>query len=197
MSDLSLFSLVDSEVTGGTICGLKQVSPKLQQLMVALGLWPADGWSGNIAPKVSRDPSSAFCCGVSLGLESDAVGGSSWTVKGCALPAGTIRSWLVMVAAFTPQPNSSWVPGCTRVLRPRSLQAAQSPAASSSPLVGAELPCPPPMVEVVLQDLVGAVPCLPSLGCLLVTCRVMFRLRKHYSDLQVLQAPTGGGGCPM
>ena len=76
MSGLALFSLVDSEVTVGTICDLKQISPKLQKLVVALGLWPADGWSGNTAPKVSGDPSAACCCGVSLGLESNAVGGN-------------------------------------------------------------------------------------------------------------------------
>lgn len=76
MSGLAPFSLVDSEVTGRTICGLKQVSPKLQQLVVALGLWPADGWSGNMAPNVSGHPSSACCWGVSLGLEGDAVGGN-------------------------------------------------------------------------------------------------------------------------
>lgn len=63
MSDLAPFSLVDSEVTAGTMCGLKQVSPKLQQLVVALGMWPADGWSGNTAPKVNGDPSAACCCG--------------------------------------------------------------------------------------------------------------------------------------
>lgn len=76
MSVLALFSLVDSEVTEGTICGLKQVSPKLQHFVVALGLWPADGWSGNTAPKVSGDLSTACCCGVSLGLEGGAVGGN-------------------------------------------------------------------------------------------------------------------------
>lgn len=76
MSGSAPFSLVDSEVTGGTICGLKQVSLKLQQLMVALGLWPADGWPGNTAPKVKGDLSATCCCGVSLGLESNAAGGN-------------------------------------------------------------------------------------------------------------------------
>lgn len=67
-----------------------------------------------------------------------------------------------------------------------------SPAASPSPLVGAGLPGPPPVVEVILQDLKGLVPCPPLPGCVLVTCGVMFRLGKHHSDLQVLQALAGG-----
>lgn len=81
------------------------------------------------------------------------------------------------------------------MLRSHSPRAVQSPAASSSNLVGAHLTClpPPPVVEVILQDLKGLVPCPPLLGCILVTCRGMFRLTKHQSDLEVLQAPTGGG----
>jgi len=75
MSSLAPFSLADSEVTGGTICGLKQVSPKLQRLMLVVDLWPAGGWSGNTAPKVHEDQSAACCFGVSLGLEGDAAGG--------------------------------------------------------------------------------------------------------------------------
>lgn len=96
-----------------------------------------------------------------------------------------------------PNPAGCWVPGgrCTHVLRSHSPRAVQSPAASSSNLVGAHLTClpPPPVVEVILQDLKGLVPCPPLLGCILVTCRGMFRLTKHQSDLEVLQAPTGGG----
>ena len=142
MSVLALFSLVDSEVTRGTICGLKQVSPKLQQLMVALSLQPADGWSGNIAAKVSGDLSAACCCGVSLGLESSSVGGNqildseglrpacwhhSVTARGggsphrlpsCVTqpgpnPAGCWGSqWWVPLCATTPLTASSAVPCC-------------------------------------------------------------------------------------
>lgn len=83
--------------------------------------------------------------------------------------------------------------GCTCAPRPRSLQAVQFPTASSSCLVSADLRCPPPVLEVVLQDLKGLLPRPPLLGCVLVTRGVMFRLGKHHSDLQVLQALTGGG----
>lgn len=83
MSHLTTLSLVDSVVTVETICSLKQVSLKLQQLLVALGLWPAGGRSGNRAPKVSKDPSTASCCGARLYLESNAVGGNQiWDSEG-------------------------------------------------------------------------------------------------------------------
>lgn len=125
---------------------------------MALGLWPVDGWSGNTAPKVSGDPSSACLLWSQLGLESDAIRiTKSWMVKGCALPAGhhsvvagdggnlhhLPSSVSLSLAQIQPD---SWVPsgGCTHVLGPHSLQAGQSPAASSSHLVGADLPCPPP-----------------------------------------------------
>lgn len=58
MSALAPFGLVDSEVTVGTICIFKQVSPKLEQLVVPLGLWAA-----NIAPKASGEPATGCCCG--------------------------------------------------------------------------------------------------------------------------------------
>lgn len=56
-----------------------------------------------------------------------------------------------------------------------------------------------PHGEVVLQDLQvhltpleGLVPHPSLLISVLITCRVMFRVTKHHSYLQVLQAPTSG-----
>lgn len=145
--------------------------------------------SGNRASKANVILSTECCCGVSLGLKSDTIGGHETLVSEGLCPF----CWHCLVMARAG--------GSLLLPSPVSLSPAQIQPGAGVP--GAPVCCDPSMYTASG----GRSPDLPPLwwscpagsqGAMspspdLVTCRVMFRLTEHPSDLQVLQAHTSVG----